>query len=128
MNTAGPWWPTKSGNWRQEPHRYGRDCCVVTENQELTSNAVYTIESGKAKAEDVRALVHEANEVIHEIQEAARKVVDAVSLTSTVNNPAIYTQSSPGEGLSITALTARAASDRPAGCRRPFDQQLSIPD
>ncbi|MBB5321957.1 methyl-accepting chemotaxis protein [Marinobacter oulmenensis] len=52
---------------------------VVNENQELTSNAVYTIESGKAKAEDVRALVHEANEVIHEIQEAARKVVDAVS-------------------------------------------------
>lgn len=52
---------------------------VVEENQSLTSQAVSTIESGKAKAEEVRALVHEANDVIREIQEASRQVVDAVS-------------------------------------------------
>jgi len=52
---------------------------VVRQNQELTSRAVNTIESGKSQAEEVKTLVNEASDVIHDIQDAARQVVDAVS-------------------------------------------------
>lgn len=60
---------------------------VVRQNQELTTKAVDIIESGKSQAEDVRALVNDANQVISEIQEGAQQVVDAVSqFTSRLSN------------------------------------------
>ncbi|WP_111494881.1 methyl-accepting chemotaxis protein [Marinobacter bohaiensis] len=52
---------------------------VVGKNQTLTSDAVRIIESGKTQTEEVRGLVNEASGVINDIQDAARKVVDAVS-------------------------------------------------
>ena len=52
---------------------------VVGQNQELTSQAVTIIETGRKQAEEVDQMVDEARQVINDIQDAAQKVVDAVS-------------------------------------------------
>ena len=52
---------------------------VVRQNQELTSQAVTIIETGRKQAEDVDQMVEEARGVINDIQDAAQQVVDAVS-------------------------------------------------
>lgn len=52
---------------------------VVSRNQQLSTSAVSIIESGQQQAKTVTGLVTQARVVIHEIQDAAQKVVDAVS-------------------------------------------------
>lgn len=52
---------------------------VVSRNQQLSTSAVSIIESSQQQAKAVTGLVEQARVVIHEIQDAAQKVVDAVS-------------------------------------------------
>ena len=52
---------------------------VVSRNQQLSASAVNIIESSQQQAKAVTGLVVQARAVIHEIQDAAQKVVDAVS-------------------------------------------------
>ncbi|MDR6985304.1 methyl-accepting chemotaxis protein [Rheinheimera pacifica] len=52
---------------------------VVSRNQQLSDGAVSIIESGQQQAKDVNGLVTQARVTIDEIQEAAQKVVAAVS-------------------------------------------------
>ncbi|MGO1617125.1 MAG: methyl-accepting chemotaxis protein [Oceanisphaera sp.] len=52
---------------------------VVTENKQLTSQAVAVIEESLKQANDALQLSYEAGQVMNEIQSGARQVVDAVS-------------------------------------------------
>ncbi|MCK7545450.1 methyl-accepting chemotaxis protein [Marinobacter bryozoorum] len=52
---------------------------VVGQNQELTSQAVDIIETGRKQAEHVNQQMVEASNVIKDIQDASQQVVDAVS-------------------------------------------------
>ncbi|QLF95024.1 PAS domain-containing methyl-accepting chemotaxis protein [Pseudomonas sp. ABC1] len=52
---------------------------VIKENQNLTANAVSTINQSKAQAEQALSLSTEAGAVIEQIQEGAQSVVQAVS-------------------------------------------------
>ncbi|WP_337842535.1 PAS domain-containing methyl-accepting chemotaxis protein [Rheinheimera sp.] len=52
---------------------------VVSKNQHLSGNAVSIIEGGQQQAKAVTELVVQAQQGIHEIQDAAKRVVDAVS-------------------------------------------------
>src|SRR5690606_32879753 len=52
---------------------------VVSRNQQLSTNAVDIIESSQQRAKDVTELVNQARLTIDDIQEAAQKVVAAVS-------------------------------------------------
>ncbi|WP_279382295.1 methyl-accepting chemotaxis protein [Oceanisphaera pacifica] len=52
---------------------------VVTENKQLTGQAVSVIEESLKKANDALELSNDAGQVINEIQNGAKQVVDAVS-------------------------------------------------